>query len=250
MAYGDSHARSAREVSIIDDRPVLLRHLTQVLAATAPQAPLSLRLCLAFTEILAAEGAAITIGFTAPDRATLCATDHLSERAEDSQDVLREGPSLDAFRTGIAVCGLALAEQASRWPMLSQALDREGRPVLLHAFPMRPESEVLGVITAYQTHERGLSRSCDDAQFLADAIGVAVLGGLDSKDGSGELWVTRDRVSQATGMVVAQLKIAPVDALALLRAHAFAHGTTLAEVSRGIVARELDFNLDRQGDDR
>ncbi|WP_433914379.1 hypothetical protein [Escherichia coli] len=48
-------------------------------------------------------------------------------------------------------------------------------------------------------------------------------------------------------MVVAQLKIAPPDAMALLRAHAFAHGTTVAEVSRGIVARELDFTTDRQG---
>ena len=62
--------------------------------------------------------------------------------------------------------------------------------------------------------------------------------------------MTRDRVSQATGMVVAQLKITPTDALALLRAHAFAHGTTVAEVSRGIIGRELDFAADRQGDDR
>lgn len=234
----------------MDDRPVLLRHLTQVLAVTAPHEPLPLRLCLAFKEILAAEGAAITIGFTAPDRATLCATDALSERAEDTQDVLRQGPSLDAFRTGIAVCGLTLAEQASRWPMLDEALDREGRPLLLHAFPMRPDSEVLGVVTAYQTHERGLSRSREDAQFLADAIGVAVLGGLDSEDSADELWVTRDRVSQATGMVVAQLRIAPADALALLRAHGFAHNTTLAEVSRSIVGRELDFTTDRQGEHR
>jgi AmiR/NasT family two-component response regulator len=61
------------------------------------------------------------------------------------------------------------------------------------------------------------------------------------------MWVTRDRISQATGMVVAQLRIAPADALALLRAHAFAHTTTIAEVSLAIVSRELDFT-DRQGD--
>jgi hypothetical protein len=231
----------------MDNRQVLLAHLTRVLATTAPRAPLPLRLCLAFTEIVEAEGAAITIGFTAPDRATLCATDQLSDRSEDSQDMLREGPSLDAFRTRTPVCGLTHAEQIARWPMLSQALDRPGRSVLLHAFPMRPDSEVLGVLSAYQTHERGLARSCDDAQFLADAIGVAVLGGLDSPDESQQMWVTRDRISQATGMVVAQLLIAPADALALLRAHAFAHTTTIAEVSLAIVSRELDFT-DRQGD--
>lgn len=229
---------------------MLLGHLTRVLAGTARQSPLPVRLCLAFTEIVAAEGAAITIGFTAADRATLCATDAFADRIEDSQDMLREGPSLDAFRTRSSICGLAHAEQVSRWPMLSQALDRPKKPVLLHAFPMCPDSEVLGVLSAYQSHERGLSRSSAEAQFLADAIGIAVLGRMDAGDLEAENpWGTRDQVSQATGMVVAQLRISPPDALALLRAHAFAHATTVAEVSRAILTRQLDFTTERQGDE-
>jgi hypothetical protein len=234
----------------MEARPLLLGQLTRVLATTTPEAPLPLRLCFAFADILDADGAAITIGFADPDRATLCATDALSDRVEDSQDLLREGPSLDAFRTRAAVCGLSHAEQVVRWPMLSHALDRPGSPVVLHAFPMRPDTEILGVLSVYQTHERGLSRSCEDAQFLADAIGVAVLGRMDADDGSDALWSTRDHVSQATGMVVAQLKIAPPDALALLRAHAFAHSTTVAEVSRAVLARDLQFRNEREGDGR
>ena len=230
---------------------MLLGHLTRVLASTSHQAPLPLRLCLAFSEMVAAEGAAITIGFTGADRATLCATDSLADRAEDTQDMLREGPSLDAFRTRKPICGLTHTEQLARWPMLNEVLDQPGSPVLLHAFPMCPDSEVLGVLSAYQTHERGLSRTSAEAQFLADAIGVAVLGRMDSADSDGDdLWVTRDQVSQATGMVVAQLKISPPDALALLRAHAFAHATTVAEVSRVVLSRQLNFTSDRQGDDR
>ena len=232
----------------MEARPLLLGQLTRVLAATPPESPLPLRLCLAFTEIVQAQGAAITIGFNLPDRATLCATDELADRAEDSQDTLREGPSLDAFRTRTPVCGLSHAEQLTRWPMLSQALDRPRRPVLLHAFPMRPDSEVLGVLSAYQTHEGGLARSCEDAQFLADAIGVAVLGRIDADDESDRLWTARDQVSQATGMVVAQLRIAPPDALALLRAHAFAHATTVSAVSRRVLDRELDFTTEEEGD--
>jgi hypothetical protein len=234
----------------MEDRPVLLGELTRVLAATAPRAPLPLRLCIAFSEIVDAQGAAITIGFNNPDRATLCSTDPLADRAEDSQDTLREGPSLDAFRTSTPVCGLSYADQVARWPMLGQTLDRPGRRVLLHAFPMRPDSEVLGVLSAYQTHDRGLSRSCADAQFLADAIGVAVLGRMDAADEADQLWAVRDLVSQATGMVVAQLRIAPPDALALLRAHAFAHTTTVSEVSRGVLARTLDFTTQEPGDQR
>jgi len=234
----------------VEDHPVLLSHLTRVLATTEPRAPLPLRLCIAFAEIVKAQGAAITIGYAAPDRATLCATDVLSERVEDSQDVLREGPSLDAFRTQTAICGHSHDDQVARWPMLSQSLDQPGRPVLMHAFPMQPDSEVLGVLSAYQTHEHGLSRSCADAQFLADAICVAVLGGMDSPEEADLLWAARDQVSQATGMVVAQLSIAPNDALALLRAHAFAHGITVAEVSRRIVTRDLAFTTHGTGDVR
>jgi hypothetical protein len=238
----------------VHEKPLLLGHLTRVLAQTPPRQALPLRLSLAFAEILGAQGAAITLGFDVAERATLCATDEVIDRAEDSQDLLREGPSLDAFRTRTAVCGLSWSEQTERWPNLTRTLDPHGdgpggdRPVALHAFPMRAESEVVGVISAYQTHERGLQRSCEEAQFLADAIAVAVLGGVDSGNDDAVFWAVRDRISQATGMVVAQLRISPVDALALLRAHAFAHGTTVTEVSGRILSRELDFTTETGGE--
>ena len=127
---------------------------------------------------------------------------------------------------------------------------RSRRAIVLLVLAAVVVTIALAILTAYQTHERGLSRSCADAQFLADAIGVAVLGGMDSGDDDDQLWATRDQVSQATGMVVAQLKIAPPDALALLRAHAFAHGTTVVDVSRGVLARKLDFTSEGQGDQR
>ena len=38
---------------------------------------------MAFAELVEADGAALTVGFTSPDRATLCATDQTAERAED-----------------------------------------------------------------------------------------------------------------------------------------------------------------------
>jgi hypothetical protein len=47
-------------------------------------------------------------------------------------------------------------------------------------------------------------------------------------------------------MVIAQLRIAPEDALALLRAHAFAHGSTLARVAALVVDRHLDFSASDQ----
>jgi hypothetical protein len=226
----------------------LLAELTRVLGRTAADSPIALRLCLAFNEIVAADGGSITLGFSAPERVTLCTTDDPAARVEDAQDVLREGPSLDAVRTGVAVSGLSLAEQRVRWPMLSDLLDARGDALSLHAFPVRPDTAVLGVVCVYQTGERQLGVSRADAQFLANALGVALLGHLDSESVSNERWAVRDRVDQATGMVVAQLRVTPADAAAVLRAHAFAHATTVAAVSKWVLDRELDFSDTESGD--
>jgi hypothetical protein len=225
----------------------LLAQLTRVLGRTEAHSPIALRLCLAFTEIVAADGGSISLGFTSPERITLCVTDDPAARVEDAQDVLREGPSLDAVRTGVAVSGLSQVEQRLRWPMLSDMLDASGEVLSLHAFPLHPDASVLGVVCVYQNGERELGVSRDDAQFLANALAVALLGHGDTDTMSPERWAVRDRVDQATGMVVAQLRVAPADALAVLRAHAFAHNTTLAEVSRWVLDRALDFSNTETG---
>ena len=220
----------------------LLAQLTRVLARTESRSPIAMRLCLAFNEIVAADGGSITLGFASPERITLCATDGPAARVEDAQDVLREGPGLDAFRTGVAVGGLSQTEQRVRWPLLTDMVGSWGDVMSLHAFPIRPDIEVLGVVCVYQTGERVLDVTSDDAQFLANALGVALLGHMDAASVSNERWAVRDRMDQATGMVVAQLRVTPADAVAVLRAHAFAHNTTLAVVSTWVLDRELDFS--------
>lgn len=233
---------------------MLLARLTRALASIEARSPLSLRLCQAFGEVTGVQGAAITMGFDVSERVTLAATDAWVARMENLQDVLREGPSLDAFRSGTAVGGLTSDEQIDRWPMLCESL-AEHEDFVLHAFPMKPDSIVLGVLAVYQTERRGLAVSALEAQFLADAVGIAVLGELDataadSHDAgySPQSWGDQDRIAAATGMVVAQLRISPANALALLRAHAFAHDATVVEVSMWVVARELDFRAVDTGD--
>jgi hypothetical protein len=193
----------------MDDRSALLVRLTQILTVTAPRAPLADRLCLAYAEIVGAEGAAITVGYSTPDRTTLSASDDVATRLEDLQDVLREGPGLDAFRNGSPVVH-SRAEQGRLWPMLQQAMNEHRLDVSLLAFPMKPDSEVLGAISLYSGAEPDLQCSIEEAQFLADAI-------------------------------VAQLGIRSTDALAVLRAHAYAHGAPLEDVAAAVVSRKLDF---------
>jgi ANTAR domain len=225
----------------MNEQPELLVRLARSLARSTPEVPLPARLCAAYSELVGGEGGSISMDFASTERVILCATDDRSARIEDAQDVLREGPSLDAFRTGLAVTGLSPEEQHDRWPLLEALLEAEFPDTFLHAFPMTSEAHVIGVVLVSRTRVRELTIRTDQAQFLANAVGVALLGELGSHSVTDETWSSRDRVDQATGMVTAQLGVAPADARAVLRAHAYAHDTSLAQVSAWVLARRLSF---------
>ena len=56
--------------------------------------------------------------------------------------------------------------------------------------------------------------------------------------------LSRAEVSQATGMLVAQLGIEPTEALVRLRGHAYATGRTATDVARDILDRRLKLEAD------
>jgi hypothetical protein len=222
----------------VRDRSELMLRLTHTLARLPAEDPLPLRMCLAFVQIVGASGGSMTLGYASTERTLLCATDDPSARFEDAQDFLREGPSLDAFRTGRVVASLSVEDQRHRWPRLAATVSPPWASI--RAIPMLPGTAVMGVLTVHD----GAGMLADEGElaFLADAIGAAIIGNLPAHDEESPLWTERDRVSQATGMVVAQLGIGPADALALLRAHAFAGDSSVVEVSRRVVDRQLDFS--------
>jgi hypothetical protein len=228
---------------VVEHPSASLRRLTRALADTEPRAPLAVRLCTALVRILAVDGGAITIGYAESERTTLAATDDLAERMEDLQDLLREGPALDAFRTGEVVV-LTRAEQRLTWPLLVQALGDDHVPELVLGVPMSPQSDVLGAVTLHSSAPEPPDLDLAEVSFLANAVGVAILGTFDRQDSTDLVWRARDQVNQATGMVVAQLRINPQDAVAVLRAHAFAHGVSLTTVAEAVLSRDLDFRTD------
>jgi len=229
----------------MSSKAAVLSQLARALGSIDREHSLPLRLCEASVEILDADGGAITLAYTRTERLTLCATDSPSTILEDLQDVLGEGPGTDAYNSGEATIGtLDGHDPERRWLLLTEAARTAlGFEATLYALPIRPEQDVLGVLTLYQADRRPLARETRDALFLADALGAALLRDPHSQ---AELappgpWATRARIHQATGIVLAQLKIAPDDALALLRAHAFAHSTSMDAIATEIIERRLDF---------
>lgn len=227
------------------NRASVLAQLARAMVSHADVGPLPLRWCHACVDILGATGGAITLAYTRPERVTLCVTDQTAARLEDLQDVVGQGPGPDAFAEERIVTAV-LDSAESRWPMFTEAARVALGDLAMTAVPIRPDGRVLGVLTVHLPASGLIEQSV--AQFLADALGAALLRDPDSQT---ELrpgpWSGRARVHQATGMVVAQLKINPEDALVLLRAHAYAHDVSLDEVARQVVDLALDFAITDDG---
>ena len=103
----------------------------------------------------------------------------------------------------------------------------------------------VGVLDLYRRTPGLLSATqMRDALNAADAATLILLGlrsGPGDEQSWDRSWGNRAEIHQATGMVVAQLGISAADALARLRAHAFAEQRLLGEVARDVVARRLRF---------
>ncbi len=228
------------------DRAAMLGRLARLIADDSSGKPLEGRLCQAYLAILGGGGAAITLSYDTVDRITLCTTDDLAARLEDLQEVVGEGPGTAAYQTErIAVADLSAGD--GPWPLFTQAARSIPTAETLYAVPMRPwPAGVIGVLSIHQSGPE--LPDPEQAQFLANAIGAALTKIVPAdSDLDGRPWAARSEIHQAAGMVVAQLGVDPDDAFALLRAHAFAHNTTLAAVAQEIISRRLHFSDDTAG---
>ncbi|MFI5707095.1 GAF and ANTAR domain-containing protein [Kribbella sp. NPDC051620] len=228
------------------DRLQLFVRLATLAAADETHTDLAGRLCAAGRSILGADGAAITVENISSNRTTLSTTDGVMATLEDLQDVTGEGPCLDAFRHSTHFV-LALNDRpGGRWPEFARSAWQAVGDLTMYSFPMRPGGKIFGVISVYLSNGRELPEPIDTAQFVANAVGAALLGDPTAAEGFGtdSPWASRAQVHQACGMVAAQLRLPPDDGLAILRAHAYAYNLTLAETARQVVDRELDFRED------
>jgi hypothetical protein len=227
------------------DEAKVLTRLARAVADRNSKQPLTSRLCEACRQVLSADGAAITVDGLSVNRLTVAATSDLSARLEDVQEVLGQGPGYDAYSTGAPVILVVGDEARSRWPLFVDEVEPFAASAKLWALPMRPNGTVLGVLTLVNQGGRSLGEDLGIAQFLSDAVGAALLRDPLSQAnfGEGGPWSQRAEIHQATGMVAAQLRIGPEDAIALLKAHAYAHDLDLAGVAHLIAERKLDFSV-------
>jgi hypothetical protein len=215
--------------------------------AAQPPGPPEVRLCSAASKLLDAAGVGVSLGTSGALDANLLQTVCATDRGQDGEALqfdLGEGPSYTAHRTGWPAQVPDL-ERDDTWPAFAEAAAGVGLRAVF-AFPLRSGSIGLGALTLYQ-HVAGELTS----EQYADALVVSrfalnLFTSLQAGRPPDELdQVFADSLSnsvevhQASGVVSVQLGITVGAALAVLRAHAFAEGSTLAEVATQVVDRRL-----------
>jgi hypothetical protein len=209
------------------------------------------RLCEACVVLFDVDAAAISLVFDGANSGTLGSSGEPARMYDELQFMLGEGPCLDSvtLRAPILVVDLADPDDA-RWPIYGPAmLDLEVRGV--YAMPVLVAGEYIGALDLFRAQPRPLAdEHFTGAIAAAELAGIPLLDLLDTDmqaavgDPDSNAWaelhtLSRAEVSQATGMLVAQLGVEPPEALVRLRAYAYATGRSATDVARDILDRRL-----------
>jgi hypothetical protein len=198
------------------------------------------RLCVGGVEHLAVSGAGVSVVTGSGHRDIVFATDYVSAQIEELQVSLGEGPCIEAWSSRLPVIEPDLLHMSqSRWPVFGPAARAAGAAAVF-ALPLQVGQARVGALDVYRDTPGGLSDAdILDAVRLGEAV-TQVLLRLEPapSDVSAEVY-------QAAGMITVQLDVDITEALARLRAHAYAEECTLREVAREVVAHRLRLERDR-----
>jgi hypothetical protein len=211
------------------------------------------RLCVVAVELLPVTGASVSLcsnGMPVLLSASSARAAHVSE----VQATLGYGPCLYAARLGAPVLAADLTKgrDALRWPVFAQAATAAGVRAV-YSVPLGDDAVCVGTLDLYRDQPGGLGpRELRVARLVAGVLTVALMAlphGEDDDPGGDHPWLSglateHDEVYQAIGMIMVQLGVGADEALARLRAHAFAHDRTALGVARDVVSHRERFERD------
>ena len=206
------------------------------------------RLCRLAVDEMALSGCALVLMSGTEAASMLAGAGRHASTVSGLQMELGEGPCLQAFASGVPVLLPDLAENANRWPAFTAAALAVG----VHAefsLPLTVGSGGIGTLDLCRDRPGMLNdEHLADALVTADIARDAVLYQQYTPGGAGlaELLdmggTDRIVIHQATGMIAAQVNDTTSNALARLRAAAFASGRPMHDIARDVVERRIRFD--------
>ncbi|MFE9685206.1 ANTAR domain-containing protein [Streptomyces sp. NPDC006285] len=174
-------------------------------------------------------------------------SDTTSERLEDLQFVLGQGPGLflqdEAAVRQVPDLGRVLARQ---WPQYAAEAGQLGIEALF-VWPVHIGAVLVGTMTGYRRTPGPLTpQQSAEGWLVADTLAQHVLNhwpaGSEHGSGPGHAGAVdlhRTEVHQATGVLSEKLRIPLAEALDRLRAQAYTSGMSLTDTAHAVIRREL-----------
>lgn len=210
------------------------------------------RLCSALTRALPATGVGVSL--LTDDNVsggTVAASDPHCRELEDLQFALGEGPSIEAYALRRPILEPDLRVKGHRrWPGFAPAAHQQGVRAVF-AFPLQMGAARAGALGVYRAEAGSLlPEALTQAVTFADVAMDLLVDGQARTDGAhtsphvDDAMANRLEVFQAQGMVMVDLGVGIEEAMARLRAHAYAEGRALKDVAQDVVAGKLRLDRD------
>ncbi|MEW2544217.1 GAF and ANTAR domain-containing protein [Streptomyces sp. NPDC047002] len=221
-------------------------------SAAGADSELPARLCRACVELLDVTGASVSLDAGGGARTTWWSSDEVAGRLAEAQYTLGDGPCGAALRMCAPVLAPDLAQgpDAHRWPVFAHCAVRLGVRAVF-TLPLGSEAAAIGTLDLYRSRpgplsEHDLALAFPAADAITDALvllsssspaGRRAADGLDTLEWLREAETQHEEVHHATGMLMVRWGVPADEALARLRAHAFAQGTTVTQAARAVVEK-------------
>ncbi|MGW7411110.1 ANTAR domain-containing protein [Streptomyces sp. NPDC054863] len=227
-------------------------------AADGDFAGLPQRLALALGGALGADGVTLSLATHTPDRQLLAATGPVAVRLEELQFETAEGPCMTASAQGVPVLWDDVRAQVGRWPVFGSRL-REDLPQVgsIHGFPLGVAPAVGSVDLIGFEPRRMNARAVDQALAAAGAALEVLLNSSRAHACEGWLpgWQPAEVLDahwgathRAVGVLMERMDISAEEALARLRARAFASGRPLPALAAEVMVTLRADDSEREGD--
>ncbi len=198
------------------------------------------RLARACVQVLGVDGAGLSV-LTDEFRVPLGASDENATQAEKLQFTTGEGPCLQAAHLH-RPASAADDDLRTKWPVFAEQLFALTPYRAVMSLPVGHDAEQLGALDLYWTDPMGLRKlPAADAITVTEQIhrtltlstAVVVDEGVPAEPAwlRGPVPRTRMGVWIAVGVLMSDLDVFAPDALALLRAYAFSHDSTVDDIA-------------------
>ncbi len=186
-----------------------------------------LLLCTALVRTGRVDGCGASLMTNSHTRVPLAATDSVFKAVAEVQFSAWEGAGPDVAVSGVPILVPDVRTESRRWPLTTRRVaDLPMRA--LAVLPMYSGSTRIGLFSAY--HRQPHSHTAEDlADLLTVARALAVLAAQRVSGTTGTLPPTN--VSTAVGMIRDRYQVSAPDAMAMLRAKAYATDSTVAAIA-------------------